>query len=300
MLTDLIQLRTFVTVAEEHHLTRAAERLHISQSAASAHVRALEESLGSQLFVRTNRSLELTRIGQLMLERAKVLLSEEAFFASFARELRGKIEGNLAVSASSEPGTRVGEIVHELRLRHPLVTVDMSTRPSFGARQALKSGELDVGIFLGHPGDTGFTCHELTSLNFRVAGPAAWRDKILNADWADLARLPWITPSASSAYTAMLEQLFAKKSLELNSVIRFENAALGRSALEAGAGMMLLRAEYAEQGEREGRLAVSPLAHAQFALSIVHLSSRARDPLVNAFVEAGSVVWPGIKLAPSP
>ena len=89
MQIDLVQLRTFVAVAEEQHLTRAAERLHISQSAASAHVRAVEDRLDTQLFVRTNRSLELTRAGQLLLAKAKILLNEAAIFISFARELRG-------------------------------------------------------------------------------------------------------------------------------------------------------------------------------------------------------------------
>ena len=89
MLIDLVQLRTFVAVAEEQHLTRAAERLHMSQSAASAHVRAIEERLGTQLFVRTNRSLELTHAGQLLARKAKALLNEEAVFTSFARELKG-------------------------------------------------------------------------------------------------------------------------------------------------------------------------------------------------------------------
>ena len=103
MLIDLVQLRTFVAVADEQHLTRAAERLHISQSAASAHVRAIEHCLGTQLFVRTNRSLELTRAGQLLALKARALLNEEALFTSFARELRGEIEGQLTIATSSEP-----------------------------------------------------------------------------------------------------------------------------------------------------------------------------------------------------
>src|SRR5690349_15271632 len=112
MLVDLVQLRTFVAVAEEQHLTRAAERLHISQSAASAHVRSIEDSLDTQLFVRTNRSLELTRAGQIMLRRARTLLNGAAEFTSFAREIRGKVEGNLVVGASSEPSaSRIGEVV---------------------------------------------------------------------------------------------------------------------------------------------------------------------------------------------
>src|SRR4030095_12878317 len=76
MVIDLVQLRTFVAVAEEQHLTRAAERLHMSQSAASAHVRAIEERLGTQLFVRTNRSLEPTRACELLLAKATTLLND--------------------------------------------------------------------------------------------------------------------------------------------------------------------------------------------------------------------------------
>jgi DNA-binding transcriptional LysR family regulator len=76
MLIDLVPLRTFVAAAEEQHLTRAAERLHISVSAASAHVRAIESMVQTQLFVRTNRNLELTRAGQLLFRKAKALLNE--------------------------------------------------------------------------------------------------------------------------------------------------------------------------------------------------------------------------------
>jgi DNA-binding transcriptional LysR family regulator len=155
MQIDLVQLRTFVAVAEEQHLTRAAEQLHISQSAANAHVRAVEERLDTQLFVRTNRSLELMRAGQLLLDKAKILLNEAAVFMSFAREIRGKIEGHLVVGASSEPAT---------------------------TRQGLKTGEFDIGLILGRPIDPGFTYYELTKVQFRVAGPSAWREKIESAN----------------------------------------------------------------------------------------------------------------------
>ncbi len=297
MLIDLVQLRTFVAVAEEQHLTRASERLYISQSAASAHVRALEEQLGTQLFARTNRSLELTRSGQLLARKAKTLLNEEAQFASFARELRGKIEGKVVVGTSSEQGTRIGEILAALRQRHHLVTVDLMARPSSGTHQGLLRGELDIGVLLGNPVDTGLTYYQLTTVQYRVAGPIAWKEQIDTADWQALAALPWLTPSASSAHSAMLGHLFKDRGLELNSVIRFDHSAVGRAALEAGAGMMLLRADRAIQGEREGHLAVSPIAEAEIALSIAHQSGRRDDPLIQAFLDAARSPWPEMKPA---
>jgi len=289
---DLVQLRTFVAVAEEQHLTRAAERLHMSQSAASAHVRSLEDRLGLQLFVRTNRSLELTRAGRALAIRARSMLNEEAVFSSFARELRGRIEGNIVVATTREPGTRIGQVVARLRQTHPLVSVDLLARTSTGTRQSLIAGEADAGVLLGPPINAAFLHFQLSLVPYRVAGPVAWREAILQADWPELAALPWLTPRSSSAYSGMLNQMFGSKGLELNSVMTFDNSAVGRTALQAGAGMMLLRQDYALQGEREGHLALSPIAQAEIALSIAVQAGRRNDPLIMAFLAAAGACWP--------
>lgn len=297
MLIDLVQLRTFVAVAEEQHLTRAAERLHMSQSAASAHVRAVEGSLETQLFVRTNRSLELTKAGQVLLRQAKRLLNEAAQFTSSAREIRGKMEGTLVVGTSAEPDTRIGEIVAGLRGAQPLVEIDLRARASEGAWQGLRSGELDVCVLLGGPVDTSFTFYELTKVYFHIAGPSAWRDKLETADWADLAQMPWLAATSSnSAYSGMLSDLFARRGMELHPVARFDNPALGRALLQAGVGLMLLREEHLERGMRDGTLCASPLARVEYALSIAHQTSRKDDPLIKAFVDAASFVWEDMKV----
>lgn len=295
MLIDLVQLRTFVAVAEEQHLTRAAERLHMSQSAASAHIRGLEDRLGLQLFIRTNRNLELTQPGKELAKRARVMLKEEALFTSFARELRGKIEGNIVVSTSSEPGTRIGQIVAALRTAHPLVSVDLLARTSTGTRHALISGEADVGVLLGPPISAEFAHFELTMVPYMVAGPAAWKDRIRAANWAELAALPWLTPSSSSAYSGILGQMFGSRGLELNSVMRFDNSAVGRAALQAGAGMMLLREDNALQGERDGYLAVSPIANCVMPLSVAVQLGKRNDPLIKAFLTAANMIWPEMR-----
>ena len=294
MLIDLVQLRTFVAVAEEQHLTRAAERLHVSQSAASAHVRAVEECLDTQLFVRTNRNLELTPAGEMLLRQAKTLLNEAAEFTSFARQIRGKIGGTLVIGASSDPSASwMGGVVSALREKHPLITIDLRALPSTGTRQALKTGELDVGVLLCHPVDPDFTYLQLATVPFRIVGPVAWKARIEAADWAELASLPWISPSGSSlAYSSMLATLFGDKGLTLNTVVHFDNATLGRAMLQAGVGMMLVREEYAQQGLRDGYLAMAPNARAEFGLFMAYLTTRANDPLISAFVEAMRLTWP--------
>ena len=72
---DLRNLRYFVTVAEELNITRAAEKLHMSQPPLSAQMKSLEEELDTVLFVRGKRHLKLTESGQLLYRRAKEILS---------------------------------------------------------------------------------------------------------------------------------------------------------------------------------------------------------------------------------
>lgn len=72
---DLKALRYFITVAEELNITRAAEKLHMSQPPLSAQIKSLEEELDTELFIRGKRRLEMTESGQLLYRRAKEILS---------------------------------------------------------------------------------------------------------------------------------------------------------------------------------------------------------------------------------
>jgi hypothetical protein len=231
----------------------------------------------------------------LLLQRAQALLNEAAQFTSFAREFRGKMEGTLTVSSGSEPGAKVGEIIAELKVTHPLVVVSLFARPSLSGRQALSTGEVDIAVLLGGCAETGLTMHDLTTVQFRVVGPAALKDSIERADWAELAALPWISAIGATAYTEMQRELFAIRGLELNSVAYFDNAVLGRTMLHAGVGLMLMSEDRALRGAREGYLAISPIARAQFKLYVAHQSSRANDPLIKAFVQATHAVWPDMQ-----
>jgi DNA-binding transcriptional LysR family regulator len=294
MLIDLVQLRTFVVVAETQHLTRAAERLHVSQSTASAHIRSIEDALDIQLFARSNRNMELTRAGGLLLRQAKMLLNGAAEFSAFAREIRGKLEGDLMIGTSGEPSaSRIGEIVSALRSTHPLITPDLRALPSLGVRQALKTGELDIGMMLCEPLDPEFTYHQLDTVALRIAGPVAWRDQIESGNWAELARLPWITPNdVSFSGSTLLSRFFNEKGLELNTVARFDRAAVGRLLALAGVGMLLMREDQALECEKEGSLALSPRARPRLPLVVAHVSSRGNSPLIRAFLDATRSIWP--------
>jgi len=145
---ELRHLRYFIAVAEELHFTRAALRLNIAQPPLSQQIRALEEELGVQLFVRTRRSVALTDAGQALLGRARELLAAtQALGPDLRRVARGEV-GQLRIGFSSTlPLTNVlRDVVADWRRSHPDVALHLREMYSALQFEALRAGDLDVGL----------------------------------------------------------------------------------------------------------------------------------------------------------
>src|SRR5438876_5344692 len=84
---DFRHLRAFIAVAEESSVTKAAERLHISQPPLSRHIRQLEEELGVTLFVRHRQGVTLTEPGRGLLEKARLLAAAASDFYEAAGQV---------------------------------------------------------------------------------------------------------------------------------------------------------------------------------------------------------------------
>ena len=98
---DLRQLRYFLAVAQEGHFGRAANRLNIVQPALSMQIRALEESLGAQLFKRTSRRVELTEAGALFrIEAERTIAQAEHAKLVVQRAARGEL-GSIRIGRAS-------------------------------------------------------------------------------------------------------------------------------------------------------------------------------------------------------
>ena len=95
---DFRSMEYFVTVAEELNFTRAAERLHMSQPPLSSQIRQLEEDLGTELFLRGKRHLQLTPAGNLLLPRARAILNLADTTRTELRALHGEVSGTLRIA----------------------------------------------------------------------------------------------------------------------------------------------------------------------------------------------------------
>ena len=114
------RLRYFVAVAEELSFTRAAERLYTSQPSLSEQIRCLEESLGLVLFIRSPRKVELTEVGRIFLEEARLVLRQVEYAVARAQSAGEKARESLTIGFVPSAEVQIFPVViPALRLQHP-------------------------------------------------------------------------------------------------------------------------------------------------------------------------------------
>ncbi|MBP0633905.1 LysR family transcriptional regulator [Cupriavidus sp. AcVe19-6a] len=146
---DLRQLRYFVTVAEELHFGRAAQRLSMTQPPLSQQIQALEEELGVPLFVRTRRSVALTPAGAQWLPEVRRVLADAAALPGLAQRLaRGELGSlSLAFVSTADYGI-LPDLLRRFRARHPAVQLQLREATSDVQLEALLEGTIDAGLVI--------------------------------------------------------------------------------------------------------------------------------------------------------
>ncbi|MEV4312607.1 LysR substrate-binding domain-containing protein [Actinocrispum sp. NPDC049592] len=138
---DLRKLRYFVAVAEHLHFGRAAQDLHIAQPVLSRQIRALEDELKVQLFVRDRRATELTAAGEQLLADARPLLaSADALRRRVGRAARGQDTFTIGFM----PGLIVTGAVRALEARHPGLRVEVVRTSWADQTEVIHDGRVDV------------------------------------------------------------------------------------------------------------------------------------------------------------
>ncbi len=142
---ELRQLRYFVTLAEELHFGRAAEREHIVQSALSQQVQRLERELGVRLLERSTHHVALTASGVVFLVEARQILAHVERAAEIARNTAGA-SAPLRVGIIDSSYDSMPQILHEVQARYPGLVINQVEAGVPEQYQQLIDGRLDVGV----------------------------------------------------------------------------------------------------------------------------------------------------------
>ncbi|WP_067128304.1 LysR family transcriptional regulator [Microtetraspora malaysiensis] len=144
---ELRQLEYFVAVAEEENFTRAAERVHISQSGVSAQIRRLERELGAELFDRSARTTTLTVAGKAALEHARAALAAASAIGQAVGEVTGLIRGRLTVGMITGcTVTPLFDALAAFHRAHPGVEISLLEDNSDRLVEGVRAGTVDLAL----------------------------------------------------------------------------------------------------------------------------------------------------------
>ncbi|MEZ0054274.1 DNA-binding transcriptional LysR family regulator [Mycobacterium sp. MAA66] len=146
---ELRQLEYFTAVAAELNFSRAAERIHVVQSALSAAVAKLEKELGVELFDRTKRQIALTAAGEAFLDHAREVIHASRRAQASMDDFRGQLTGSVTVGTLMSWGAlNLPVALEDFHRRHRLVTVHLrqSLTGSTGHLAAIADGQMDLAL----------------------------------------------------------------------------------------------------------------------------------------------------------
>jgi DNA-binding transcriptional LysR family regulator len=213
MTPELRLLSSFVTIAEEGSLTRAASRLHIAQQSLSQQMRTLEAQLGATLLERTSRGVRLTPVGAVLLREAHALLAQaERATAAVRRAAEGE-EGELRVGfLSSVANYLMPPLVRAFRARHPGVALQAQEVPIARLVAGLREGELDAGLTRPPLVDdiaTEVVLTEPVAAALPAGHPLAGREQL---ELAELAEESWVLTARASwpPWHRLYDEVFAR------------------------------------------------------------------------------------------
>lgn len=293
MTMELYQLRTFSTVAEEGHLTHAAERLHLSQPTVSGHIKALENELEVRLFDRVATGMELTAAGRELLVHAGKVLGAAELLKQAARSMKGEITGMLSIGTVSDPHTvRVGELLGGAVRRFPGLELELHHEVSGIALENVRERRFDASYFFGdHPG-AGFTALPLREFVYCVAAPAQWAARVENADWAEIAALPWVMTPHVSTHNRLVTNLLMEHGVDPpQRHVEADDERVIIDLVQAGVGVSLMREDLALEAQKAGAVCIWGRARLTTTLWFVCLAEKETDPLIRALLDLVRETW---------
>jgi DNA-binding transcriptional LysR family regulator len=284
---ELRHLEHFLAVAEERNFTRAARRLHLVQSALSVSIQALERELGTRLFERTTREVELTDAGRVLLPEARRTLEAAASAQAAVLGAQAGLRGTLRLGMMQVISlVDVGSLVARFHRERPLVEIRPKAVSGGSAAliEEVRRGTLDAAFVAcigpDQPGLVAVTlATEPVLLGCLPDHPLARRDVV---PVSELAGEPFVDYTPGWGTRTAADHLFAMAGIERAIDIEVSDASIHASLVRAGLGLAILPRSLIES---EGLAGVPLRPATTFSVAFVVPADRPLSPVTRAFAD---------------
>lgn len=285
------QLRTFLKVARRLSFTRAAEELHLTQPAVSAHIRKLERAIGGTLFEQIGRRVSLTATGEVVYRYAEQMLALESELHAAIADAQEVCQGALAIGTSTTIGISVlPDLLRQYRQAHPLVRLQVRIGNFPEVVHGLLDGALDVGLIPNEAVDDRLD-ERLESapvledeLVLVVARGHRWT-RLPGVEPHDLIGEPFVLPGVGSRLRPQVEAVLAPFGVTPDVVAESNSLIAIARVVETGIGVSLISRLAVADELAQGRLcevALRGVSAPRPVCLLIHRDKH-RTPAIRAF-----------------
>ena len=252
MKIDTLGVQAFIAIADQGSFRKAADALHITQTALTRRLQNLESFLGVTLVERTTRSVALTRIGHDFLPQCRRLLGELAAALTEIRETGRALRGDVSIACVPTAGIQyLPRIIRQYSARYPDNRIKILDHASSGVAAAVLRREAEFGINIAGPRDAELASEPLLRDRFvlicREDHPLAMAKSL---PWRRLQPYPLIFAGADSSNRPLLELALGPSQLALQSFYEVQRSSTAVGLVAAGVAAAVVP-----------RLAMQPGAH---------------------------------------
>lgn len=285
----LNELRYIVAVARERNFRRAAERCFVSQPALSLAIQKLEDELGVQLFERKKTEIDLTDIGEQIVEQAMRVLDEAGKIKEMARQGADQLIGSIRLGVIYTVGPYLlPELIPVLREKAPEMPLDVEENTTASLEVQLRSGVVDAAV-IALPFDLpGIATASLYDEPFMVVVPAShsWADRI-SIGATDLAKEKVLLLNSGHCFSNQVVEACPELSRK-GEVLQGNSLETIRNMVASGLGITVLPCSAASDRYRNPLLRVIPFRDPvpTRRIALAWRKSFVRGNAIEALVEA--------------
>ena len=259
---QLESLKMFCDVVETGSFSRAAQLNHVTQSAVSQQIRALENRYEQKLLSRSARQVTPTPAGERLFRGCKEILARFSEVEQEIREQSSEVQGTTTVSTIYSVGLHELAVVQKGLLKtHPKVNLRLNYRRNDQVYDDVILGAAEIGIVAYPQPRAGVDIHPFRDDKLAVvcapSHPFASKSKV---SLTALSGVPFIAFDREAPTRKALDRVFREKNLELNPIMEMDNVETIKRAVEMGLGVAILPISTSQSEVKGGSLVAKPFA----------------------------------------
>lgn len=249
-MTNLNLYRFFCCVAEEKNISKASEKLFVSQPAVSFAIRELETELNQQLFIRKSKGVELTSFGKLLYEQVKNSIDKFDNIENFAKRYKMLEQGIIRIgSCTSNTNQIVLNYIAEFAKQYPNISIAMERGDKDQLLQKLKNNDLDM-IFIDNTEKADeFVTVKKFNVTYQLIGNKAYKSKFKEEN-IDVKNFPvgdLMLPTVNNSSRLAINKFFNENNITLAPKYELDNYILLYEFVKKGFGMAFVNIDYYKQ-----------------------------------------------------